>query len=407
MTETDTHTSYPEQAARLGVCVLIPVYNNAGTIEQVIRDVQAYCRHIIVVADGSTDGSADIARSVPGIKVLQYTPNRGKGYALRLGLAEAEKDGYTYAITIDSDGQHFAKDIPVFLDAVEKEPGSLVVGARIMEGQNQAKKSSFANKFSNFWYFADTLHSLPDTQSGYRIYPVKRVNRIYFFSTKYEFEVEVLVKACWRGIPVRSVPVSVYYPPENERVSFFRPGKDFTRISILNTYLLIMAVVYGHWAVIIRSLSWKNIKRFVKKNFFSQDEPVVRKAFSVGFGVFMGIVPIWGWQMIVAAFLAHFLKLNKAIVLLSSNISVAPMVPVIIWLSVRTGKWVIPGAREENLTLDYFREHPGEFLVRGSTEYLVGSVVFAVLAGVFFFVLSWVLLKLFSYIQRSENKDLS
>jgi len=401
------HTGYHEKARKLGVCILIPVYNNAGTIGQVIKDVQQYCGDITVIADGSSDGSAEAAKAFGGIKVIHYQPNRGKGYALRQGLKQAEKDGFRYAISIDSDGQHFASDIPAFLDAIEQQPGSLIVGARIMEGQNQAKKSSFANKFSNFWYFADTFHKLPDTQSGYRIYPVKRINRIWFFSTKYEFEVEVLVKATWRGIPVRSIPVSVYYPPENERVSFFRPGKDFTRISILNTYLLVMALLYGHWAVIIRALSWKNIRLFLKKNFFNENEPLVRKAASVGFGVFIGILPIWGWQMITAAFLAHFLRLNKAIALLASNISFAPFMPFIVWLSFESGKWLLPGENDQDLTLEALRSDPADFVLRGGAQYLSGSIFLAIVAGLFFFGISWVLLKLFSYIQHTENKDLS
>lgn len=401
------HTRYHEKARKLGVCILIPVYNNAGTISQVIKDVQQYCGDITVIADGSSDGSAETAKTFSGIKVIHYQPNRGKGYALRQGLKQAEKDGFRYAISIDSDGQHFASDIPAFLDAIEAQPGSLIVGARMMEGQNQAKKSSFANKFSNFWYFADTFHKLPDTQSGYRIYPVKRINRIWFFSTKYEFEVEVLVKATWRGIPVRSIPVSVYYPPENERVSFFRPGKDFTRISILNTYLLVMALLYGHWAVIIRALSWKNIRLFLKKNFFNENEPLVRKAASVGFGVFIGILPIWGWQMITAAFLAHFLRLNKAIALLSSNISFAPFMPFIVWLSFESGKWLLPGENDQDLTLEALRSDPADFVLRGGAQYLSGSIFLAIVAGLFFFGVSWALLKLFSYIQHTENKDFS
>lgn len=403
MTEPGVYDSR-EKARALGVCVLIPVYNNAGTIAGVIQDVKQYCSDIIVIADGSTDGSDRIAAACSDIRVISYHPNRGKGYALRLGMKEAEKAGFTYAISIDSDGQHFARDIPAFLDAVEQHPGSLVVGARVMEGQNQARKSSFANKFSNFWYFVDTLQKLPDTQSGYRIYPLKRVNRIRFFSTKYEFEVEVLVKSAWRGIAVRSVPVGVYYPPEGERVSFFRPGKDFTRISILNTYLLLMAVAYGHWAVILRSLTRDNIKRFIRKNFFDRDEPLVRKAASIGFGVFMGIIPIWGWQMITAAALAHVFRLNKAIVLLSSNISMAPMVPVIIWLSIKTGQWILPGRADTAADIELLTRAPGEFIVRGGTQYLVGSVGLAVLAGALFFLLSWVLLKLFTSTQQTDNK---
>lgn len=389
-----SNVNHIQKAKELGVCVLIPVYNNSKTIAQVIEDVKQYCTDILVVVDGSTDGSNEIVNSIPDISVLSYTPNAGKGIALRRGLKEIEKMGFNYAISIDSDGQHFAKDIPVFLDAIEKSPDTLFVGARIMKGQNQAKKSSFANKFSNFWYFVDTLHSLPDTQSGYRLYPVKTVNKIFFFSTKYEFEVEVLVKATWRGIPVKPVEVSVYYPPAEERVSFFRPGPDFTRISILNTYLLIMAVFYGHWMVIFRALQPKNIANFLRKQFLDPNEPIHIKAASVGFGIFMGIIPIWGWQMIVATVLSHFLKLNKGIVLLSSNISFPPLIPIIVYISLFFGKWINFNDEGDNI-IELIQSHEyAEAILLGGVQYLVGSTIFAVIAGISGFIISYPILKI-------------
>src|SRR5690606_6734408 len=102
-----------EKANQLKVCVLIPVYNNAQTIASVIEDVKNYCAHILVVVDGSTDGSLEIVQQIPNIHILSYSPNKGKGIALRRGLLEAEKMGFKYAISIDSDGQHYAKDITV------------------------------------------------------------------------------------------------------------------------------------------------------------------------------------------------------------------------------------------------------------------------------------------------------
>lgn len=381
-----------QKAKELKVCMLIPVYNNAGTIAQVIEDVKLFCEDILVVVDGSTDGSLEIVRSIPHIHILDYTPNAGKGIALRRGLKEIEKMNFNYAISIDSDGQHYAKDIPAFLEEIEKTPNALLVGARKMEGQNQAKKSSFANKFSNFWYFVDTLHSLPDTQSGYRLYPVKAINKIFFISTKYEFEVEVLVKATWRGVNVRPIEVSVYYPPTEERVSFFRPGRDFTRISILNTYLLIMAVLYGHWMVIFRALHPKSIKSFLLKQFLDPNESVLTKSTSIGFGVFMGIFPIWGWQMVVATIFAHFFKLNKAIVLLSSNISFPPFIPIIVYFSLQCGKWIHEGENNDSL-LHLIQE--GEYtqaLVTGGIQYLIGSIIFAILASISAFFISYPIL---------------
>jgi glycosyltransferase involved in cell wall biosynthesis len=379
----------------LKCCLIIPTYNNENTISQVVEDALNYTSDIIVVADGPTDSTLQKLQIFPAIKLISYEPNRGKGFAIRQGLKKAEELGFEYAITMDSDGQHFAKDIPVFINYVEKKPGALIVGARQMEGQNQNKSSGFANKFSNFWYFVDTFHSLPDTQSGYRLYPVKRTNRIFFVSTKYEFEVEVLVKATWRGIPVVSVPVSVYYPPAEERVSHFRPGKDFTRISILNTYLLIMSILYGHWMVIFRALTWPNIKAFLKRNFMNSNESVLKKSLSVGFGFFMGVAPVWGWQMVLATTLAHFLRLNKAIVLLSANISLPPLIPFIIYISFEMGKWVLPPDLITQFSWEAIRNNPGDFMVDSGLQYLLGSLLLglsgAIITGLATYVLLTVL----------------
>lgn len=383
----------------LKCCVIIPTYNNENTIVQVIEDALNYTSDIIVVADGPTDSTLEKLKNISTITLVSYEPNRGKGFAIRQGLKKAEELGFDYAITMDSDGQHFAKDIPVFINQLEKKPGALIVGARQMEGQNQNKSSGFANKFSNFWYFVDTFHSLPDTQSGYRLYPVKRTNRIYFVSSKYEFEVEVLVKANWRGIPVISVPVSVYYPPAEERVSHFRPGKDFTRISILNTYLLIMAILYGHWMVIIRALTWPNIKAFLKRNFMNSNESIMKKSLSVGFGFFMGVAPIWGWQMVLATTLAHFMRLNKAIVLLSANISLPPLIPFIIYISFEMGKWVLPADMITQFSWEAIKNNPGDFMVDSGLQYLLGSLLLGILGAIITGFATYVVLTLL----KSEN----
>ena len=159
----------------------------------------------------------------PNITVLTYSRNRGKGYALRQGFKLAREQGFEYAISIDSDGQHFAKDLTHFLEKLEDNRGGLIIGGRNMEQRSVPAKSIFGHRFSNFWFRFETGVSLPDTQSGYRCYPVARLHNMFYFTNLFEFEIEVIVRASWRGIPVLSVPVGVYYPPPGERVSHFRP----------------------------------------------------------------------------------------------------------------------------------------------------------------------------------------
>jgi len=233
-----------ERFRRLKACVLIPTYNNSSTLKGVLDSVLEYTDQVIVVNDGATDATSEILKAYPQMRLVSYAKNIGKGWALRQGFKKALECGFDHAITIDSDGQHFAEDLPKFLDKLEEEPGSLTVGARNMEQSSVPGKSSFGHKFSNFWFWAETGIRLPDTQSGYRLYPIRQMKDIKFVTRKFEFEIEVLVRSSWRGIPMTSVPVKVFYAERGKRISHFRPFKDFTRISILNTVLVLIALLY-------------------------------------------------------------------------------------------------------------------------------------------------------------------
>lgn len=228
-----------------GICVIIPTFNNAGTLERVIMDTSDYCGDVIVVNDGSTDSTQEILQRTKGITIVAYRKNKGKGYALKKGFQKAISLGFAYAITIDADGQHLASDIPLVLKANREHPGALIVGERDLKGVKRSKGSDFANKFSNFWFYIQTGRNLPDTQTGYRLYPLKKLYGLSLLTSKYEAELELLVFSSWHGVQLFSTPIHVYYPPEEERVSHFRPGMDFVRISVLNTVLCLLAIVYG------------------------------------------------------------------------------------------------------------------------------------------------------------------
>lgn len=228
-----------------GICVVIPTYNNEGSIRQVVTDTQRYCDDIIIVSDGCNDGTLAILSQIDGITIVSYLQNRGKGYALKVGFRKALDMGFSYAITLDADGQHYPEDIKLFLEANRKHPGALIVGNRQLEGVERSLGSSFANKFSNFWFCVQTGKFLKDTQTGYRLYPLKKLYGLSLLTSRYEAELELLVFASWHGVDLVPISVNVYYPPREQRISHFRPAKDFARISVLNTILCFMAVVYG------------------------------------------------------------------------------------------------------------------------------------------------------------------
>lgn len=245
---------YKQSLHDRGICVIIPVYNNAGTIADVVERTLLQCNDVIVVNDGSTDSTKKQLESISGIILINSPKNEGKGAALKKGFRKALNLGFTYAITLDADGQHFPEDIPIFLEANLRNPGCLIVGARKLEGVMRSKASAFANSFSNFWFCVQTLHKLPDTQTGYRLYPLKKIKGLSFLTSRYEAELELMVFASWHGVHLVSAPINVFYPKPEERVSHFRPALDFTRISILNTLLCILAIVYGIPCFLYRSL---------------------------------------------------------------------------------------------------------------------------------------------------------
>jgi glycosyltransferase involved in cell wall biosynthesis len=226
------------------VCVLVPTYNNAQTLESVLEGVMQYTDQIIVVNDGSTDETSTILEKHPSLCVVQYDDNVGKGYALRHGLKKAFEQGYHYAISIDSDGQHYPDDLPLFMDKLSAHPKAIIIGARNMNQSGIPGKSSFGNNFSNFWFTFETGLKMSDTQSGYRLYPVLELAKKRWFTRKYEFEIEVLVRSAWSGIEVTEVPVRVFYAEKEKRISHFRPFRDFSRISVLNTVLVTITLLY-------------------------------------------------------------------------------------------------------------------------------------------------------------------
>ena len=226
----------------ISFCVIVPTYNNQKTLKRVLDSILDFTSNVIIVNDGSTDETSEILKEYSQLTQIHHPKNLGKGRALRNGFRKAIEQHFEYAITIDSDGQHFASDIPGFIEEVQKQPNSLLIGSRNMTQENVPKKSSFGNKFSNFWFKFETGIVLEDTQSGFRLYPLQLLPK-QFFTNKFEFEIEVIVRSAWKGIVVKNIPIQVLYDPA-ERVSHFRPFRDFTRISILNTVLVINAIFY-------------------------------------------------------------------------------------------------------------------------------------------------------------------
>ena len=368
-----------ERLKRLKCGILIPTYNNIGAIEGVVNDALNVCDDVWVVNDGSTDQTFEFFSHKEGIHFLSYPDNQGKGVALKTGFADMVNCGMEYAITVDADGQHKISDIPLLVEQAEKNAGAIIAGTRNVKNQEgMPGKNSFANQFSNFWFKVETGMDFPDTQCGIRIYPIKRLADTHFFSTKYEFELEVLVRSVWKGIPLIAQPVHVYYPPAEERVSHFRPFQDFSRISVLNTILVLVALLYIKPRDFFRNLTWTNIKRYFRENVSETEETPAQIAKAAGLGTMFGILPIWGYQIIAELAVAHLLKINKVITVIFSNISSPPCIPFILWGSYALGGLLLGG----DTSLPSPKEIDLNYAWSLGKQYVIGAIVLAIISGI-------------------------
>lgn len=356
-------------------CVIIPCFNHAATVASVARTAQTHCP-VLVVDDGSTVPLPEL----PGCTVMRLQRNSGKAAALRAGFKGATELGFTHAITMDADGQHFAEDLPQFLALAQTQPDTLAVGVRDFYAAGCPTHRRRSNAVSTFWFRAETGVRLGDTQCGFRGYPLALTQRLKTRSGRYAFELEFMVRAVWVGTPIVAVPVKCTYEIGKVGLSHFRPVRDLAHITIMNIGLVLQSWLVPRSLRVAWSFGRKKSLRTTVAEIFSENahEPG-RLACAVGLGLFFGIAPLWGIQMVTAMAMAHFLRLNKAITLLASNISIPPMMPLILYAALALGHWMFTG---ENLGFDI---SPSQMTRARALEYLwqwlAGSVTLAALVA--------------------------
>lgn len=211
--------------------IVIPVYNHGLQVAAVIAAARPLGLPIFLVDDGSTDTTATVLASQEGVTLLRHPENRGKGAALLTGFAAAAPT-CDWALTIDADGQHDPEDAQALLAVARQGERLIVVGKREgMSGGHVPWTSRFGRGFSNFWVWVSGGPWIADSQSGFRLYPLPETLELGVSARRYQFEVEVLVRAKRHGIATIEVPVSVVYQPKGVRVSHFHPWGDFFRNS--------------------------------------------------------------------------------------------------------------------------------------------------------------------------------
>jgi len=211
------------------IAAIIPAFRAAATIEAVITGTRGVLGSVLVVDDGSPDETG-VRAAAAGAEVLRLEPNQGKGAALAAGMRLLAGRGVTHALTLDADGQHLPSEIPLLLAASDADPSAIVVGIRQKQGfaiRRAARVGNWVADRAMRWIAG---RPVPDTQSGFRVYPVAATLALGVRGTRYDFETEVLLRAARQGVPLVGVPVAVHYPPIAERVSHYRPWVDTLRI---------------------------------------------------------------------------------------------------------------------------------------------------------------------------------
>jgi uncharacterized protein (DUF2062 family) len=366
-------------------CVLIPCYNHPTTVAAVVRSAQKSFPVLIV-----DDGSTLLLPELPDCDILRLAQNSGKGAALHAGFLRAAELGYTHAITMDADGQHFAEDLSKFLAAAEAQPEALVVGIRNFKAAGAPGHRRCSNAVSSFWFWAETGVRLRDTQCGFRCYPLTLAEKLRTKSGRYAFELEFMVRAAWIGTSIIAVPVKCTYEPHQIRHSHFRPVADLVHITRMNVKLVAQSWFVPRDLRTKWSLGEKVPHRQALREIFSEhtDEPV-RLALAVGLGLFFGILPIWGFQGATAMLVAHRLRFNKAIALVSSHISFGPLSFVITAIGFDLGHWMFTG-KWLPFPPALHSAKTGEYIL----EWLTGSLTLAVGVAIIGIVVAYVAAKI-------------
>jgi glycosyltransferase involved in cell wall biosynthesis len=208
---------------------VIPAFTEAATIRDVAARTLEFIRDVIIVDDGSTDGTAAQTRGL-GVTLVSNPRNLGKGASLWRGFALALSEGADAVITLDADAQHCPEDIPRLVDTARAHPGRIVIGARMWDRDTVPPLRYFGNRFANFWVAWAAGFPVADSQSGFRLYPASLLRRVNVNpGARFAFESEILVEAGRAGVRTAAVPIAALYRPEG-RSSHYRPAADTARI---------------------------------------------------------------------------------------------------------------------------------------------------------------------------------
>lgn len=339
----------------VGMVAVVPVYNHAATVGAVVRGLKDLGAHVLVVDDGSGDGSGDAARAA-GAEVLVHPLNQGKGVALRTAFTHAAAAGYVQALTVDADGQHPIAEA----GRLARAAGDLTT---IYVGERRMERAPFVSRFgrwwSNIWSWIACGTWVGDSQSGLRVYPLPATSELAGSARRYSYEVEVLVRGVWAGLLVQPVGVAVEYPAD--RVSHFHKLKDNWRTACTFTRLVARRLWPKRHRILVQRMK-PTFKERLHAILTSGLQPWPA-ACACALGAAIGVAPIPGLQFAMAAFLSWRLGLNIPLVMLCSNLSFGPL--LFVWGAICSslGVWLRTGAP----LWDSYHAIFAEFQAKGTT----------------------------------------
>jgi glycosyltransferase involved in cell wall biosynthesis len=222
---------------------VVPAYNEAATIRDVVVRTLGFVRDVIVVDDGSTDGTAAQTHGL-GVTLVSNPRNLGKGASLARGFALALAEGADAVVTLDGDAQHCPEDIPRLVDTARAHPGRIIIGARVWDRDTVPPLRYFGNRFANFWVAWAAGFPVADSQSGFRLYPAELLREVSVNPrARFAFESEILIEAGRAGVRSAAVPIAALYPA-GARPSYYRSVVDTARIVRMIAWKLVSRGFY-------------------------------------------------------------------------------------------------------------------------------------------------------------------
>jgi len=311
--------------ASFKIGALIPVYNNASTVAGVVEECRKHLEAVMVVDDGSTDGSGNEAARYPVI-VVSHARNLGKGVAIRTGLEQSSGLNWTHVVVLDADGQHDPEDLPKFLRLAREHPKAMVVGYRDFDDPHTPPRSRVGRDVSAFWMRRQTGVDVRDCQCGYRVYPIAETLAIGTKWRRYEFEVESLVKGLWAGIPLVETPIRTHYGEATE-MSNFKPFWDNMRFSWFNfiyTLRVLLPRFRADPLTVERKMEPPSLRTASDQRAASKGTPPSDRAVAVGIGAFFRLVAFPRSFRRLVDFSSRRLHLNRQLLEWGGGVSLIP-----------------------------------------------------------------------------------